>query len=197
MLRKMCLEHKRLPPSYAITDELKWIGDYPYGGGGNADVWRGVYRGSGVAIKVLRVNSRNLARLEKVRRFIPVLFNKNAADADESGIGIFSRSGPMEATQTPKSITVGRSEILPTKPGDDFRVDGTRYYRGLRRCVSWDQPAQTGECFVQGLKPPPIGVAFSVGGCRSWAEIPARLAIRARRPQKCKLDLRAFHLTAI
>ena len=72
MLRKMCLEHKRLPPSYAITDELGCIGGYPYGGGGNADVWRGVYRGSRVAIKVLRVNSRNLASLEKVRLFLPV-----------------------------------------------------------------------------------------------------------------------------
>ena len=155
---------------------------YPYGGGGNADVWRGVYRGSGVAIKVLRVNSRNLARLEKVRWPISVLFNKNTVYADESGIGILSRSGPMEAIQTPEPITVGGREILSTNPGDDFRVDGTRYYRGLRRCVSWDQPAQTGECFVQSLKPLPIGVAFSVGGCRSWAEIPPRLAVRARRP---------------
>ena len=66
MLRKMCLKHKRLPPSYAITDELRRIGEYAYGRGGNADVWRGVYRGSGVAIKVLRVDSRNLASLEKV-----------------------------------------------------------------------------------------------------------------------------------
>ena len=73
MLRKMCLKHKRLPPSYAITDELRWIGGCPYGGGGNADVWRGAYRGSKVAIKALRVNSKNLARLEKVRPFISVL----------------------------------------------------------------------------------------------------------------------------
>ena len=77
MLRKMCLEHRRLPPSYAITDELKWIGDYPYGGGGSADVWRGVYQGSGVAIKVLRVNSGNFARLEKVGPFVSVLIGKN------------------------------------------------------------------------------------------------------------------------
>ena len=136
MLRKMCLEHKRLPPSYTITDELKWIGDYPYGGGGNADVWRGVYRGSRVAIKVLRVNSRNLARLEKVRRSISVLFNKNTVYADESWIGILSRSGPMETVQTPKSITAGRSEILPTNPGNDFRVDGAWYHHGLRHRVS-------------------------------------------------------------
>ena len=66
ILRKMCLEHGRLPPSYTITDELKWIGEHPCGRGGNADVWRGTYRGSGVAIKVLRVNSRDVASLEKV-----------------------------------------------------------------------------------------------------------------------------------
>ena len=66
MLKKMCLEHKRLPLSYAITDELRRIGGYAYGRGGNADVWRGVYQGSRVAIKVLRVDSRNLASLEKV-----------------------------------------------------------------------------------------------------------------------------------
>ena len=75
-LRKMCLKHKRLPPSYAITDELGRIGDYPYGGGGSADVWRGTYRGSQVAIKVLRANSKNLASLEKVRRFVSVLLKK-------------------------------------------------------------------------------------------------------------------------
>ena len=67
MLRKMCLEHKQLPPSYAISDELGWIGEHPCGVGGNADVWRGAYRGSRVAIKVLRVNLRDLANLEKVR----------------------------------------------------------------------------------------------------------------------------------
>ena len=67
VLKKMCREHKRLPPSYSITNELRWIGGYPYGGGGNADVWRGAYRGSRVAIKVLRVNSRvDLVGLERV-----------------------------------------------------------------------------------------------------------------------------------
>ena len=66
MLRKMCLERKRLPPSYTITDELKWIGRYPCGRGTSADVWRGAYRGSKVAIKVLRVNSRDLTGLQKV-----------------------------------------------------------------------------------------------------------------------------------
>lgn len=68
VLRKMCLGHRRLPHSYGINDELKWIGPYPYGGGGNADVWRGIYQGSKVAIKALRINSRvNFVDLERVR----------------------------------------------------------------------------------------------------------------------------------
>ena len=88
MLGKMCREHSRLPPSYAITDELNRIGEYPYGGGGNADVWRGAYRGSRVAIKALRVNSRvDLTNLERVRHFVSLL-DKNLACADETGIEI-------------------------------------------------------------------------------------------------------------
>ena len=136
MLRKMCLEHKRLPPSYTITDELRWIGDYAYGAGGNADVWRGGYQDTKVAIKVLRVNSKNLSRLEKVRPFASILLNKNAECVDESEIGTLSRSGPMEAIQTPEPATVGGRENFSTNPGDGFRVDGTWYYRGLRRCIS-------------------------------------------------------------
>jgi len=75
VLRKMCLEHGRLPPSYTTTDELRLIGEYPCGRGGNADVWRGTYRGSKVAIKVLRVNSRDFRSLEKVRSLVSVLFD--------------------------------------------------------------------------------------------------------------------------
>ena len=82
------------------------------------------------------MNSKNLARLERVRPPISVLFDRNAVCADESGIGILSRSGPMEAIQSPEPVTVGGREILSAKPGDDFRVDGTRYHHGLRRCVS-------------------------------------------------------------
>jgi len=68
MLRKMCREHRLLPSSYAITDELWRVGEIPYGRGGYADVWRGVYRGFEVAIKVLRVHSRiDLASVERVR----------------------------------------------------------------------------------------------------------------------------------
>lgn len=51
-----------------ITDDLNRVGEYPYGGGNSADVWRGVYRDAGVAIKILRVNLRtDLVSLEKVR----------------------------------------------------------------------------------------------------------------------------------
>ena len=67
-LRKMCSERRLLPSSYAVTDELQKIGVIPYGRGGTADVWRGVYRGSRVAVKVLRVHSRvDLAQVEMVR----------------------------------------------------------------------------------------------------------------------------------
>ena len=57
MLRKMCAKHRLLPTPYAITEELKKVEDLPRRGGGSADVWYGVYQGSRVAIKVLRVNS--------------------------------------------------------------------------------------------------------------------------------------------
>ena len=68
VLRKMCREHRLLPSSYAIVDELRTIGEIPYGRGGNADVWDGVYQNSRVAIKVLRVYSRvGLASVEAVR----------------------------------------------------------------------------------------------------------------------------------
>ena len=136
MLRKMCLEHKRSPPSYAITDGLRWIGDCAHGGGGSTDVWRGAYRGSKVAIKVLRINSKNLARLEKVRPFVYSLLSKNAVCADESGTEIISRSGPEEAIQTPEPVAVGGNEKFPISPGDGFRVDGTWYYHKPHRCAS-------------------------------------------------------------
>jgi len=71
----MCLEHGRLPSSYTITGELRQIGKHPCGRGGNADVWRGAYQGSKVAIKALRVSSRELGSLEKVQPLVSVLFN--------------------------------------------------------------------------------------------------------------------------
>jgi serine/threonine protein kinase len=77
ILRKMCREYKRLPPLCAITDELRWVGARPSGRGRTADVWRGMYQGSEVAIKVLRVNSElDLANLERVRPSVVVLYTK-------------------------------------------------------------------------------------------------------------------------
>lgn len=70
VLKRMCREHKRLPSSYIITDALERTGGFPYRGGGSADVWRGVYRAQGVAIKVLRINSKmDLDNLERVWPF--------------------------------------------------------------------------------------------------------------------------------
>jgi hypothetical protein len=83
----MCGKHRRLPSPYAVTDELTWIGEHPSGRGGTADVWRGVYQGSKVAIKLLRVNSRaDPANLERVRPF--VLRNKNMTCTDGSGTAV-------------------------------------------------------------------------------------------------------------
>ena len=77
ILKKICYEHQRLPPSYTITGKLDRTGEYPIGGGRNADVWRGVYRGSQVAIKVLRVNvGTDLVNLERVRPLVYLFFNK-------------------------------------------------------------------------------------------------------------------------
>ena len=86
ILRKMCREYNRLPPLCTITDELRWIGGRPSRRGGTADVWRGVYQGSEVAIKVLRVSSEvDLANLERVRPFVFALHTKDAVCADEVG----------------------------------------------------------------------------------------------------------------
>jgi hypothetical protein len=130
ILGKMCHEHKRLPPLYTITDELKWIGERPSGGGSTADVWRGVYQGSKVAIKVLRTTSRvDLANLERVRPF--ALYHKNTECTDWSGTAILLRGGIVEAIQTPESPAAGGSEEISRNPYDGFRVDGTWYYQGL------------------------------------------------------------------
>ena len=68
MLWKMCRRHKILPSSYAITNELNRVGKLPFRGGGSADVWCGLYRGSKVAIKVLRVYSKvDFVTVERVR----------------------------------------------------------------------------------------------------------------------------------
>ena len=97
VFRKMCLVHGRLPHSYTTTDELRRVGEHPCGRGGNADVWRGTYQGYEVAIKVLRVNSRDLIGLEKVQPLVSVPYDKNPTCADESATEILFRSGPVEA----------------------------------------------------------------------------------------------------
>ena len=180
MLRKMCREHRWLPPSYTISDELRWIGELPYGGGSSADVWRGAYRGSRVAIKVLRVNSRvDLVSLERVRLFVCI---KRLACLDESGIEILLRSGAVEAIQTPEPVAVGWGKKNFTNLDDGFRVDGAWYHHGLHYCTSRDKSAKTGKPSARSLKRTLTDIAFSVGGRCSWAEIPPRLAVRARRP---------------
>ena len=42
------------------------------------------------------------------------------AHADESGTGILSRSGPMEAIQTPEPVGVGGGGSFSTDPVDGF-----------------------------------------------------------------------------
>jgi len=65
VLRKMCRKHGLLPSSWTIQGGLRRIDERPCGKGATADVWFGVYMGSKVAVKVLRVNSMD-ANLEKV-----------------------------------------------------------------------------------------------------------------------------------
>ena len=134
VLRKMCLEHGRLPSLWMIKGELRRIGERPYRKGATADIWLGVHMGSKVVIKELRVNSTDLD-LEKVRRLVSVLF-ENQACADESGTEILLRSGPVETVQTPKPDTVAGGGKITVNYDDDLRMDGARYYRGLRYCIS-------------------------------------------------------------
>jgi hypothetical protein len=144
----MCREYKQLPPLCTITDELRWVGGRPFGGGGTADVWRGVYQGSEVAIKVLRVSSgEDLASLEKVRPFIFVLYAKDAVCADESGTAILLRGGPMAPIQTPKLVTVAGGGENSRIPDNGFRVDGAWYHQGFYHRPPRDKPTEAGEYF--------------------------------------------------
>lgn len=191
VLRKMCLEHGRLPSLWMIKGELRRIGERPYRKGATADIWLGVHMGSKVAIKELRVNSTDLD-LEKVRRLVSVLF-ENQACADESGTEIPLRSSPVETVQTPKPVTVAGGGKITINYDDDLRMDGARYYRGLRYCMSWNQSTQIGERFSEGRKQSLTNVAFSVGRRCSRVEIPPRLAVCARRPEKRMSDLGTPH----
>lgn len=88
VLEKMCDKYERLPPSYEIAGELEWTEENLIGSGGKADVWRGVYEGVQVAVKVLRVDlGMDLATLEKVDPRLP------SSCTDESGTGVLPGSG--------------------------------------------------------------------------------------------------------
>lgn len=104
-----------------ITDDLSWIGECPYGGGSIADVWRGTHRGTTVAVKVLRVNSKmDLVRLDRVRPFVSVMPGQYVAYTDENGVEILLRSSLVETTQASQPVTIGRGEKISTKADDDF-----------------------------------------------------------------------------
>ena len=134
MLRKMCREHKLLPSSCAIADGLQTVEEIPHGRGGNADVWRGVYQGSKVAIKELRVlPRRDLVSVEKVQS--SALQLRSLLHTDENGIEFLSRSGTVEAIQTSKPVTADRGSQIFPYPGNGFRLDGTRHNHGFYYCV--------------------------------------------------------------
>ena len=71
VLGKMCRKHKLLPSSWVISNEPERTEELPSGNGGNADVWCGLFQGSKVAIKMLRVHSGvDLSSVERVRVYI-------------------------------------------------------------------------------------------------------------------------------
>ena len=80
----------------------------------------------------------------------------------------------MEAIQASKCVIVDRGKQIFEYIHDGFRMDGTRYDRGLRHCVPRNQSAETGK-----LPPPNLDERLTspAGGCRPWAEISARVAI--------------------
>ena len=68
VLRKICAEAGILPESYYLaTEQIKRVDDVPFASGGYSDVWRGLYKREGVAIKAFRVyptdNIRNLTQV--------------------------------------------------------------------------------------------------------------------------------------
>ena len=151
MLGRMCHEYAALPSSYAITGELERIEEFPCGRGGNADVYRGVYQGSKVTIKELRVlPRRDLVSVEKVQP--SALQLRSLPHTDENEIEFLSRSGTMETAQSPKPVTTDRGSQIFPYPGDGFRLDGTWHNHGFYYCVPRYQPAQTSKHYPLEFK---------------------------------------------
>lgn len=66
-LRKICGRETLLPRSARISVDLNQSGS-PLYRGGFADVWKGEYQGTQVAIKVIRIYSKSdFAKVQKVR----------------------------------------------------------------------------------------------------------------------------------
>lgn len=64
----------QLPTGLALNYGLKTTGKYAVGGGGFADVWRGELEGYGdVAIKALRIFSKDPSNLDKTRKVCSVV----------------------------------------------------------------------------------------------------------------------------
>lgn len=144
VLEKMCDNYERLPPSYEITGELEWTEENLIGRGGKADVWRGVYEGFQVAVKVLRVDlGMDLVALEKVDPRLP------SSCTDESGTGILPGGGQVEAVQTPEPVTVRRHKKSVANSDDRLRMDGTRHYHGVRHRAPRVKSAEAGKRFLE------------------------------------------------
>ena len=80
-----------------------------------------------------------------------VLQLRNLACADKSGTEFLSRSGVVEAVQTPQSVTAGRCDKIFAYPDDGFVLDGTRDNHEFHHCIPRDQSAQTGEHYHSDL----------------------------------------------
>ena len=65
-LRTICSSRAILPSSYTISSDLARVGEDPVAYGGFSDVWEGIYNGSKVCIKHLRVSEQIRQAIEKV-----------------------------------------------------------------------------------------------------------------------------------
>jgi hypothetical protein len=67
MLRHLCGTTGVLPVSCSIQEGLQFVGDDALMSGGFADIWKGVYHGKTVAIKVIRhYMQADVAKTQKV-----------------------------------------------------------------------------------------------------------------------------------